>query len=56
MPLEYCSFISYPHGQDNVMRPFVEDFEKGLSIEINSQNEAPRSKLRGIARVRESSE
>lgn len=37
MPLLYSCFISYPHGQDNVLQPFVEDFAKGLKNEIYAQ-------------------
>jgi hypothetical protein len=37
MSLEYCCFISYPHGQDNVLVPFVEDFLEGLEKEIYAQ-------------------
>jgi hypothetical protein len=36
MGYEYCCFISYPHGQDNVLVPFVEDFVKGLETEIKA--------------------
>lgn len=37
MSLEYCCFISYPHGQDNVLVPFVDDFVAGLEKEIFAQ-------------------
>jgi hypothetical protein len=37
MPYEYCCFISYPHGQDDVLVPFVDDFVKGLETEIYAQ-------------------
>jgi hypothetical protein len=36
MAYEYCCFISYPHGQDDVLVPFVDDFVKGLEIEIGA--------------------
>lgn len=34
MPFEYCCFISYPHGQNDVLVPLVEDFVDGLEQEI----------------------
>lgn len=34
MRIEYCCFISYPHGQENVLVPFVNDFVQGLEKEI----------------------
>jgi len=37
MAFEFCCFISYPHGQDNVLVPFVNDFVDGLSKEIYAQ-------------------
>ena len=37
MAFPYCCFISYPHGQENVLVPFVEDFVKGLETEIYAQ-------------------
>jgi hypothetical protein len=37
MAYEYCCFVSYPHGQDNVLVPFVDDFVEGLKKEIYSQ-------------------
>lgn len=37
MAFEFCCFISYPHGQDNVLVPFVNDFVDGLSKEIKAQ-------------------
>ena len=37
MPFEYSCFISYPHGQDNVLRPFVDDFKEGLTTEVYAQ-------------------
>jgi hypothetical protein len=36
MSFEYCCFISYPHGQENVLVPCVEDFVIGLEKEIYS--------------------
>src|ERR1700743_854624 len=36
MAYDYCCFISYPHGQDNVLVPFVEDFVSGLELEIKA--------------------
>jgi hypothetical protein len=37
MAIEYCCFVSYPHGQDDVLVPFVQDFVKGLETEIYAQ-------------------
>jgi hypothetical protein len=37
MAYEYCCFISYPHGQDDVLVPFVKELVKGLELEIYSQ-------------------
>jgi hypothetical protein len=37
MPLEYCCFISYPHGQDNVLQPLMKEFLEGLRAEIYAQ-------------------
>ena len=37
MPYEYCCFISYPHGQDDVLVPFVKELVKGLEKEIYAQ-------------------
>jgi hypothetical protein len=37
MPYEYCCFISYPHGQDNVLVPFVKELVKSLETEIYAQ-------------------
>lgn len=37
MSFEFCCFVSYPHGQDNVLVPFVDDFVSGLSKEIYAQ-------------------
>jgi hypothetical protein len=37
MAFEYCCFVSYPHGQDDVLVPFVDDFVKGLETEIKAQ-------------------
>ena len=34
MPFEYSCFISYPHGQNNVLVPKVVDFVEGLEREI----------------------
>lgn len=36
MPFEYCCFVSYPHGQDNVLVPFVKSFVEGLETEISA--------------------
>lgn len=38
MAFDFCCFISYPHGQDNVLVPFVTDFVDGLSKEISAQS------------------
>jgi hypothetical protein len=37
MPLEYCCFISYPHGQDNVLQPLMKEFLEGLRSEVYAQ-------------------
>jgi hypothetical protein len=37
VPYEYCCFVSYPHGQDDVLVPFVNDFVTGLEREIKTQ-------------------
>lgn len=37
MAFDYCCFISYPHGQDDVLVPFVNDFAAGLKLEIYAQ-------------------
>lgn len=34
MSFEYSCFISYPHGQDDVLVPLVENFVAGLETEI----------------------
>lgn len=34
MPFEYCCFISYPHGHNDVLVPRIEDFVAGLEQEI----------------------
>jgi hypothetical protein len=34
MSLDYCCFISYPHGQEDVLRPLVSDFVQGLEREV----------------------
>jgi hypothetical protein len=36
MAFEYCCFISYPHGQDDVLRPIVKNFLEGLEVEIKA--------------------
>jgi|SRR5215213_7228254 len=38
MEFDYCCFISYPHGQDDVLVPFVNDLVEGLKIEIGAQS------------------
>jgi hypothetical protein len=35
MPFEYCCFVSYPHGQNDRMIPYVKDFVAGLETEIS---------------------
>jgi len=37
VPYEYCCFISYPHGQDDVLVPFVKELVNGLETEIYAQ-------------------
>ena len=37
MSYEFCCFVSYPHGQDDVLVPFVNDFVIGLETEIKTQ-------------------
>ena len=37
MPYDYCCFISYPHGQDDVLVPFVKELVDGLHREIGAQ-------------------
>src|SRR5688572_5088633 len=37
MSFEFCCFISYPHGQKNVLVPFINDFVDGLEKEIFAQ-------------------
>ncbi|MFY9608644.1 MAG: toll/interleukin-1 receptor domain-containing protein [Blastocatellia bacterium] len=37
MPIEYCCFISYPHGQDNVLKPLMKEFFDGLRAEVYAQ-------------------
>ena len=41
MDLQYSCFISYPHGQENVLVPIVEDFVKGLKTELGTQDRRP---------------
>ena len=41
MAFEYSCFISYPHGQENVLVPIVEDFVKGLRQELGAQDRRP---------------
>jgi len=38
MAFEYCCFISYPHGQQDVLVPFVQDLVDGLKTEIHAQS------------------
>jgi hypothetical protein len=37
MSFEFCCFISYPHGQSNVLVPFISDFVDGLEKEVYAQ-------------------
>ena len=37
MPIEYCCFISYPHGQGNVLQPLMKEFLEGLRAEVSAQ-------------------
>lgn len=37
MSFEFSCFISYPHGQKNVLVPFINDFVAGLEREIYAQ-------------------
>jgi TIR domain-containing protein len=37
MPIEYCCFISYPHGQGNVLQPLMKEFLDGLRAEVSAQ-------------------
>lgn len=37
MSFEFSCFISYPHGQKNVLVPFINDFVDGLEKEIYAQ-------------------
>ncbi len=37
MSLQYSCFISYPHGQDKVMEPFVKAFANLLKTEVGAQ-------------------
>jgi len=37
MAFDYCCFVSYPHGQGDVLVPFVNDFVDGLKTEIGAQ-------------------
>ena len=41
MAFEYCCFISYPHGQENVLVPIVDDFVQGLKREIGALDRRP---------------
>jgi len=41
MAFEYCCFISYPHGQDEVLVSIVDDFVQGLKREIGAQDRRP---------------
>jgi len=41
MAFEYCCFISYPHGQENVLVPIVDDFVQGLKKELGAQDRRP---------------
>ena len=37
MPYEYCCFVSYPHGQNNVLVPLVQKIVEALEKEIGAQ-------------------
>src|SRR5688572_26629049 len=37
MPYEYCCFISYPHGQNNVLVPLIKKIVEALEKEIGTQ-------------------
>lgn len=37
MPYEYCCFVSYPHGQNNVLVPLVQKIVEALKKEIGAQ-------------------
>jgi hypothetical protein len=37
MAFEYCCFVSYPHGQDDVLVPWAKSFVEGLKQEIGAQ-------------------
>lgn len=41
MAFEFCCFISYPHGQDEVLVPFVKAFVEGLKREIGAMDRRP---------------
>jgi len=41
MAFEYCCFISYPHGQDDVLVPIVKDFVEALKQEVGAQERRP---------------
>ena len=41
MAFEFCCFISYPHGQENVLVPIVNDFVDGLKREIGALDRRP---------------
>jgi TIR domain-containing protein len=41
MAFEYCCFISYPHGQEDVLVPIVDDFVQGLKREIGAVDRRP---------------
>jgi hypothetical protein len=36
MAFEFCCFISYPHGQEDVLVPIVKDFVEGLKTELGA--------------------
>jgi len=41
MAFEFCCFISYPHGQEEVLVPIVDDFVQGLKREIGAMDRRP---------------
>ena len=41
MAFEFCCFISYPHGQENVLVPIVDDFIEGLKRDIGALDRRP---------------
>ena len=41
MAFEFCCFISYPHGQQDVLVPIVKDFVEGLETELGALTRQP---------------